>query len=101
VTGNDILDQLGRQAIVTLGPEDLGGLLESAETVREVDTGISGRIRVLAVADNVIVQEQTPKGEVLVRRMSSLEEAERFVEQRLVAYERMWDGCGCRIDYHA
>jgi len=101
VTNHDILGQLERQAIVTLGPEDLGELLESAETVREVDTGISGRIRILIVADNVIVQEQTPKDEVLVRRMLSLEEAERFVEQRLVAYERMWDGCGCRIEYHA
>ena len=23
-----------------------------------------------------------------------------FVEDRLTDYERMWDGCGCKIDYH-
>jgi hypothetical protein len=101
VTGHYILGQIQRQAIVTLGPEELGELLELAETVREVDTCLSGWIRILTIADNLIVQEQTPEGEVLVRRMASIEDAERFVEQRLIAYERMWDGCGCRIDYRA
>ena len=27
--------------------------------------------------------------------------AVHFVDDRLAAYERMWDGCGCKIDYFA
>ena len=25
----------------------------------------------------------------------------RFVAERMDQYERMWDGCGCRIDYYS
>ena len=33
--------------------------------------------------------------------MEVRETAERFVEDRLSDYERMWDGCGCKIEYHS
>jgi hypothetical protein len=96
-----MLERLDRQTVISIGTEELEALLEAAETVREVDTRLSGWIRILIVADEVILQEQTPKGEFLLRRMTSIEDAERFVEQRLAVYERMWDGCGCKIDYRA
>ena len=35
----------------------------------------------------------------VLRRLLDEEEAHRFVARRLEQYERMWDGCGCRIDY--
>ena len=36
-----------------------------------------------------------------VRIVDAREAARRFVEHRLGQYERIWDGCGCRIDYLA
>jgi hypothetical protein len=100
MTGHDTLEQLERQAIVALAPEQLGELLQSAETVREVNTCLSGWLRILSIAGTALIQEQTPEGEFLVRSMPSIEDAECFVERRLATYERMWDGCGCTIDYH-
>ncbi len=47
-----------------------------------------------------LVQEETPDGQILLRRLGSREAAEEFVEDRLATYERMWDGCGCKVDYH-
>jgi hypothetical protein len=44
--------------------------------------------------------EQPSAGERVLRRLSDAEEAQRFVKGRLEAYERMWDGCGCKIDYY-
>jgi hypothetical protein len=44
--------------------------------------------------------EQPAPDERAVRRFASHEEANQFVQQRLKDYERMWDGCGCKIDYY-
>jgi hypothetical protein len=101
VTHDELVELLGRQALVTLEGDELPALLDASETVRAVDTCLAGMIRILAFDGRVLVQEQTPEGEVLVRRMPSDDAAERFLEHRLAAYERMWDGCGCKIDYHA
>jgi hypothetical protein len=78
----------------------LAELLGSSETVREENTFMAGAIRILVIRDKVVVQEQTPDtADVIVRACSSRDEADRFVDERLSAYERMWDGCGCKIDY--
>ena len=47
----------------------------------------------------VVVQEQTSQGQLLGRVLPSVDEANRLVDDRLAAYDRMWNGCGCRIDY--
>ena len=86
-------------AIVALDADALPELLESADVVREDDTCVAGWIRILGISDHFVVQEQTPDGDILVRRLVSREAAEHFVEDRLNDYERMWDGCGCTIDY--
>jgi hypothetical protein len=94
------MGELVQRAIVTLDAEALPQLLEAAEVIREVDTCLTGWIRILRFENQFAVQERTPEGEVLVRRLDSREAAELFVERRLRDYERMWDGCGCSIDYH-
>jgi len=96
----ELIAQIGDIAIVALDGEALPELLEAAEVIRADDTCIAGWIRILRINDHFAVQEQTPDGELLVRRLVSREAAERFIEDRLNDYERMWDGCGCTIDYH-
>ncbi len=96
----ELIAQIGDIAIVALDGEALSELLEAAEVIRADDTCIAGWIRILRIKDHFAVQEQTPDGELLVRRLISREAAERFIEVRLNDYERMWDGCGCTIDYH-
>jgi hypothetical protein len=100
VKGKDLLLELQRRKVVVLDADDLMELLESAETIREDDTSIAGPIRILRIDRLIVVQETTTeKREVVVRGFRSLEEAQSFVDQRLATYERMWDGCGCKIDY--
>ena len=98
--GREVLKKLGRKTILALKVDELGDLLVSAETLREDDTHLSGWIRILRIDGQVVIQEQTPDGTtVLVRKLATRKEAERFVVGRLNIYERMWDGCGCKIDY--
>jgi hypothetical protein len=96
-----LIADLHRQALVAVDRNALRSLVAAADVLREDDTCVAGWIRVLAVEGLILVQEETPDGDVLVRRMPSRQDAESFVEYRMASYERMWDGCGCRIDYLA
>ena len=43
------------------------------------------------------VEEPTSRQRVL-RRLAE-DEVAAFVKDRLDTYERMWDGCGCKVEY--
>ncbi len=94
-----LLDKLDDASRLGLSPDELADLLEEAELVREEDTCISGMIRILRLKNIVLVQEETPDHEIVIRIRPSVEAAEEFVAGRLETYERMWDGCGCKVDY--
>lgn len=72
--------------------DELDALLAAATVVREENTGVSGMLRVLTVGGWVLVQEETPQREILLRDRPDLETAMAFVERRLQRYEKMWDG---------
>lgn len=74
-------------------------ILLRAGVLREEDTTLSGPIRVLALDGGLWVQEQAPDGRRLLRRFDDRAAADAFVDRRLEIYDRMWDGCGCKIDY--
>lgn len=96
---DDLLERLSDAARLGLSPDELAGLLEEAELVREEDTCISGMIRILRLKNTVLVQEQAPDREIVIRIRPTVEAAAEFVAGRLETYERMWDGCGCKVDY--
>ena len=75
-----------------LEAHELAGVFESAETVLEENTSISGMVRVLQLGKAYLVQERTPDRQLLVRPRPTLEAATAFVEKRLQTYEKMWDG---------
>jgi len=85
------IHEIGRE-VVTFPREELGSLLEQTEILREVSTGIAGRIRILRLRDRILIQERNPDGDHFVRKLRSEEAATAFVDARLAAYERMWDG---------
>lgn len=87
--------------VAEIGGDELATLLEACETARAVDTRLAGWIRVLTFDERIVVQEETPDGEILLRAFDSPEAAGAFVDGRLADYDRMWDGCGCKIDYHS
>ncbi len=97
---DNIIEDCRKMALVSIEGVDLQPLLDRCEILRENDTCLSGWIRILQCAELVLVQEQTPQGEVLLRRVGNEDEAITLVDDRLATYERMWDGCGCKIHYH-
>ena len=88
----DLRERLTSAPVVELTEVELDRLRASGETVRDDNTGVAGRIRILSLDGMIVVQEQTPQRRILVRVMPSLESAQRFVDDRLAAYDKMWDG---------
>ncbi len=72
--------------------DELAELLSTGEVLREERPGLAGPLRVLRRDGAVLVQEETPAGEVLLRARPDPEAANAFVDRRLRQYDKMWDG---------
>lgn len=80
---------------------NLDEVFKEFQIIYEADTGLSDKIRILEKDDRYFIQETTNKNEIIFRRMKNLTEAEGLVKQRMEIYEKMWDGCGCKVDYYS
>ena len=70
------------------------------EPVEAHATGVAGDLLLLHGPNEALFALEEPSDDTRVlRRLADREAARRFVARRLEQYERMWDGCGCRIDY--
>ena len=95
-----ILSTAKKNKYFLINREELEKLLLQSETIIEKDTYISDKIRLLKLDDDLIIQEKTTKDELLIRMVKTKKEAEELIDQRLEIYDKMWDGCGCRVDYY-
>ncbi len=92
--------KLMKQNILLLPSDNLDVILSNTQVIEDKDTLMSDHIRILKDDDDIFVQEITNKNELSIRKMESAEEAEKFVEIRMETYEKMWDGCGCKVNYY-
>ena len=95
----DLLVNRLRAGPAALEPIELERLLGAATLLREVETGMAGPIRVLEHVGAVILAEQTLEQQPVARVVASVEAADALIADRLAVYERMWDGCGCKVRY--
>jgi len=94
------VSQIKDGEVAFISKNELDALLKLSIAVFEEDTLISGFVRILKYNSHYIFQEQTPKNEIIIRKFDDLQSAQNLVENRLDIYEKMWNGCGCRIDYN-
>ncbi len=95
-----ILKRLDAKSTISLTQEELRTFMDQAELVEDHDTYMCDHIRLYNCNGIFTVQETTDKKEILLHRFSHMSDASVFIEKRLETYERMWDGCGCKILYH-
>jgi hypothetical protein len=91
--------QLNNIEVIIITELDLEELRDGSEIVFEVDSLISGFIRIFKYRNQFLFQEQTPRGELLIRKFNDLNSANDLAKKRLDVYEKMWNGCGCKIEY--
>jgi hypothetical protein len=95
----EIITRVKKEACLKINEKDLELLLSKSKVVEEKDTLISGKLRLINYQNNLLIQEKSNKGELLLRFMKDKEEAIKFIDERMETYDRMWDGCGCKVDY--
>ena len=100
MTVNKIIASSKKANYLILNEIDLNELLANSELIMEEDTYISDKIRLLKFKDELIFQEKTTNNEYLIRIIKTKREAEKLIKERLEIYEKMWDGCGCKVDYY-
>ena len=63
------------------------------------NTQLAGDLIIVLVGDGRMAVESPSREARVARLLGSPEEARAFVERRMEEYERMWDGCGVKVEY--
>jgi hypothetical protein len=95
-----IIASAKKNKFLIISKEELNELLSNSILIIEEDTYISDKIRLLKYKTDLLIQEKSSKDEYLVRVMKTEKEAEALINERLDIYNRMWDGCGCKVKYY-
>jgi len=95
-----IIEKARKSKYVKLSESELKNLLSASKILRDKETNISDKIRLLEYKNELLIQEKSNKDELIVRLMKTIKEADDFIKERLETYDRMWDGCGCKVDYY-
>ena len=101
MTTEELHRRLESERIVPLPASDWAELAGDFDELESHDTLVAGYLLIVRGASGLAAVEQPSHDERVVRLISDDQEARRFVQDRLEQYERMWDGCGCKIDYYA
>ncbi len=96
----EVVERLGKQPILTLGAGQWTGIADQFEVIERHSTFISGDLLIVRLEKYYAAVEQPATDERVMRRLGDIDEVRHFVSNRLEDYERMWDGCGCKIDYY-
>ena len=97
---NKFTTRLKTDKFIVISGDELTELLKSNKIIFEQDTKLRDFIRILQIDDAFILQETTNTGEIILRSFDNVIDAMNLVNSRLSVYDKMWDGCGCKINYY-
>jgi hypothetical protein len=97
----EIISEAKKKEYSQVSEEDLNYLLSNSEILIEKDTLISDKIRLLEFEGEFLIQEKSDKNEFIIRIVKSKKEGEEFINGRMEIYDKMWDGCGCKVAYYS
>ena len=97
---NKFTTRLKTDKFIVISGDELTELLKSYKIIFEQDTKLRDFIRILQIDDAFILQETTNTGEIILRSFDNVIDAMNLVNSRLSVYDKMWDGCGCKINYY-
>ncbi len=96
----DLISKLDEQKFIVISEQQLNEILNSSQIILEKDTRLRDFIRILKYEENIFLQEKTNQGEIMLRRFPTEEDARKLLNDRMEIYDKMWDGCGCKINYY-
>ena len=96
-----ITNQLDWGLIVKVSAKDWASVESAFEEVERHSTFVAGDLVIARINDMFVAVEQPSEDERVIRPLEDEKAVKEFVKSRLDTYERMWDGCGVKIDYYS
>lgn len=95
-----LTQRIPKDSALAVDTEEVDTLRAACRKIREVDTRFNGVIEVFQTpGGEYILAEQTLQRQPVIRKVRSPEQADELIRSRLEVYDRMWDGCGCKVDF--
>ncbi|KPK59721.1 MAG: hypothetical protein AMS21_09800 [Gemmatimonas sp. SG8_38_2] len=101
MTIEELSRSLEAEGIVSIPVTEWEKLAHEFEELERHGTFVAGDLLIVRGIMGLAAVEEPSVGERVLRRFADAEEVRSFVQQRLDQYERMWDGCGCKVDYYS
>jgi len=100
MTRQTLIDNLSEHRVVALDVSEWAALEDQFEIIASHDTCLAGELRIIATSGGLAAVEEPKPDRRVIRLLGDEDDVRRFVKDRLETYDRMWDGCGCKVDYY-
>jgi hypothetical protein len=97
---DEFRDRLASGGTVPLSAKEWAELAGEFPVVERHATQLAGELLVVQVGGDLAAVEAPSRDARVARLLGGPGEARAFVLRRLEEYERMWDGCGVKVEYY-
>ena len=100
---DNIFENLKQKNVYRASQQEIDQILNNYTIEKEVDTHMTGPIKILTINDLIdqnkkLAIESDQKNQSFIRFIDN-ENIQEFIDERLSVYDKMWDGCGCKVFY--
>lgn len=99
MTVGEFRDRLATGGTVPLSAAQWAEMAAEFPEVERHHTQLAGDLIIVRVGEELVAVEEPSRDARVARVLGGPSEAQAFVKKRLEEYERMWDGCGVKVDY--
>lgn len=100
MTESEFREKVSRGGTVPLSASEWEDISSNFKEIERHKTQLAGDLIIIHVGGELAAVESPSREARVARLLGGREAARAFVEKRMEEYERMWDGCGVKIDYH-
>lgn len=100
MTEQEFIEKIQGGGTVPLSREEWESVSDAFEVVERHNTQLAGDLLIIRVGGELAALEAPSRDARVARLLGGEEEARAFVGRRLEEYERMWDGCGVKVEYY-
>lgn len=100
MTPDELRGRLGETGIVPLSAEEWRELARAFSEVERHNTRLAGDLVIFRDKERFFAVEEPSRDARVVRGLEDEGRVRGFVSKRFEEYERMWDGCGCKVEYY-
>ncbi len=100
MTADEFRARLSSGGTVPLSAREWEDLAADFPVEEKHPTQLAGDLFIVWVGQELAAVEAPSRDARVARLLGGVEEARAFVARRMEEYERMWDGCGVKVDYY-